>query len=291
MGRDEEFALRFEAGARAGEVFPLPAGREIIVGRAPDLDITLDDSRVSRRHAAIVIDGGQVAIRDLDSRNGIFVNGQRSEKARLKPGDRVRIGASVIVLEVAVPVEPARPVARAIAGRLDQITVVAVLEQLVAEERTGRLTLRGAHDHGSIYLRHGHISFASIETQPEYKPRKAFFRLVAWRSGAYEFDPSDPGPVDLHLGESTRDLLHEVPQYLETLAEMRDKLPLPDASLLVPSPPPGDLKQLTADEFTADQLVRKHGTLQGVLDHSPGTDLEATWHFSTLLERGFIELR
>jgi hypothetical protein len=75
------------------------------------------------------------------------------------------------------------------------------------------------------------------------------------------------------------------------LDEIRDKLPAPDATMLVPSPPPADVKQLSAEESAVDQLVCKHGTLQGVLDHFANTDLEASWHFAGLLQRGFIEVR
>lgn len=292
MGRAEQYTLRFEAGVRAGEILFLLPDHELVLGRASGLDVTLDDSRVSRHHAAVGIAGHHVVVRDLGSRNGTFVNGARVEKARVKPGDRIRIGSSVIVVELGTPAAVAAEWTgpRVGAGRGEQTAVVEVLARLAAEGRTGRLAIQSEKECGGIYLRDGHLSFASLETQPHCSPRKAFFRLVASRGGAYEFSCTDPGPVDLPLGDSTRGLLNEVPEYLAALGEMQDQLPLPDASLLVPSPPPDDVKKLSAEEFEVYQLVRRYGTLHGVLDHFAGTDLEAAWHFTSLLQRGFIEV-
>jgi pSer/pThr/pTyr-binding forkhead associated (FHA) protein len=152
MGREGEYALRFEAGVRAGEVLRLLPDHELVFGRAPDVGIMLEDSRVSRQHAAISMAGQHVVVRDLGSRNGTFVNGQRVEKARLKPGDRIRIGASVIVVETVatVPVEAERTGLRAVAGRIKQTPVVDVLERLAGEGRTGRLTIQSGKNRGGI---------------------------------------------------------------------------------------------------------------------------------------------
>src|SRR3954469_10420876 len=61
-------------------VFDLSAG-EIIVGRAADSGLVLNDNRASRRHAAITQQAGISVIRDLNSVNGLYVNGERvSEK-------------------------------------------------------------------------------------------------------------------------------------------------------------------------------------------------------------------
>jgi predicted component of type VI protein secretion system len=59
-------------------------------------DITLGDPDVSRRHAEIQISNGDIAISDLGSTNGTFVNGERIDQPRtLRDGDEVRIGAVV----------------------------------------------------------------------------------------------------------------------------------------------------------------------------------------------------
>lgn len=63
------------------------------VGRNHDNDIVLNNDRVSRYHAEIVCEAGEFKIIDLQSRNGVWLNGQRiKSSAELKNGDKLRIG-------------------------------------------------------------------------------------------------------------------------------------------------------------------------------------------------------
>ena len=65
----------------------------LIVGRDPACDITeTNDPLLSRRHAAFTADTGAATVRDLESRNGILVNGAKTKEARLVHGDVVQIG-------------------------------------------------------------------------------------------------------------------------------------------------------------------------------------------------------
>jgi hypothetical protein len=64
----------------------------IVVGRDPTCDLSHDDVLLSRRHAEFVATAERVTIRDLGSRNGIFVNGVRAAEYALAPGDVVQIG-------------------------------------------------------------------------------------------------------------------------------------------------------------------------------------------------------
>jgi pSer/pThr/pTyr-binding forkhead associated (FHA) protein len=64
----------------------------IVVGRDPACEISHDDSLLSRRHAEFVTTGAMVTVRDLGSRNGVFVNGARAAEHMLEPGDIVQIG-------------------------------------------------------------------------------------------------------------------------------------------------------------------------------------------------------
>src|SRR6476659_37746 len=70
----------------------IPLGREpIVVGRHPDCDVRLPSIRVSRRHCCMTEVGGEVAVRDLGSTNGIQINGRRVEAGRLRRGDLLAI--------------------------------------------------------------------------------------------------------------------------------------------------------------------------------------------------------
>lgn len=62
------------------------------VGRHPEADVFFDDVTVSRRHAQIVRDGVDFEIIDQKSLNGIFVNGERVDRAALTNGSEIRVG-------------------------------------------------------------------------------------------------------------------------------------------------------------------------------------------------------
>ena len=78
--------------------FRLRAGGIKTVGRAPRADFIVDAALVSRVHCRVTAlpDGG-LEVRDLDSTNGTFVNGQRIETARLATGDRIQVGRVELV--------------------------------------------------------------------------------------------------------------------------------------------------------------------------------------------------
>ena len=75
----------------------LPGGVRTI-GRAAGADFIVDAALVSRVHCRVTAlpDGG-LELRDLDSTNGTFVNGQRVETARLASGDRIQVGRVELV--------------------------------------------------------------------------------------------------------------------------------------------------------------------------------------------------
>ncbi|MBI4617104.1 MAG: sigma 54-interacting transcriptional regulator [Planctomycetes bacterium] len=90
--------LRIEKGPQAGEVFELrEAGATI--GRERDNDVHLMDETASRHHSRVVADGGAWFVEDLGSANGTLVNGERTPRKKLDPGDRIRVGATTLSYE------------------------------------------------------------------------------------------------------------------------------------------------------------------------------------------------
>jgi hypothetical protein len=68
--------------------------KRVLIGRSRDCDIQLSDANVSRRHAELRQEGSSYWIVDLDSTNGVEVNGQRLKRAKLEDGDRFVLGAT-----------------------------------------------------------------------------------------------------------------------------------------------------------------------------------------------------
>jgi predicted component of type VI protein secretion system len=69
------------------------------VGRNASCQLSLDDPLVSRRHALFEVDAGGVTVEDLNSRNGVIVNGHRIDaKVTISVGDRILIGSQELTL-------------------------------------------------------------------------------------------------------------------------------------------------------------------------------------------------
>jgi len=110
-GDDTSAVVRVAEGPDIGAELRLREdGRTYLFGRAEHCDLPLADEDASREHAAIVRRGGRVFLRDLGSRNGVFVGETRlapDQETVWRPPAMARIGISVLSLE--------EPVSRALA--------------------------------------------------------------------------------------------------------------------------------------------------------------------------------
>lgn len=96
-------------GVLAGTRWPLRDG-SVTLGRAPDCEIVLPERQISRYHARIEYDKGYI-LRDLGSKNGTFVNGERvrGQPYRLQDGDEISLATTLqmgfIAGEATLPLE------------------------------------------------------------------------------------------------------------------------------------------------------------------------------------------
>lgn len=94
---------------RAKALLVVSGGRRVVVpprgavlGRSRECDVVLDDSSVSRRHAQLRPQADGWVLEDLDSTNGVRVNGRTLHGAQvLRSGDRIELGSTEVVFEVA----------------------------------------------------------------------------------------------------------------------------------------------------------------------------------------------
>lgn len=93
-----DLLLEIVEGDGAGKQVPLDA--PVDIGRDPGIQLALNDEQASRRHARVSPQqGGAATVEDLGSTNGTFVNEQPISGPRnLNPGDRVRVGLTVLEL-------------------------------------------------------------------------------------------------------------------------------------------------------------------------------------------------
>jgi len=100
------YQLIIENGQRAGQRVR-PSDNPFTIGRDAGNDLRLVEDGVSGRHCEMRVTRAGVMIRDNRSTNGVFVNGQRVEEARLHRGDVIELGGARLRFEflVAVPGE------------------------------------------------------------------------------------------------------------------------------------------------------------------------------------------
>lgn len=302
----QAYALRFISGKYQGGEFPLESDREFIVGRSSDLDMVLVEDMVSRKHAKISTKAGQVVITDMGSTNGTFVNGEKIRKTRLKEGDRILIGTSILKVVAAstsphVSASEARERLAAVgeskrneggtsmSGTLEEVPVPDLLQLFSTSKRTGVLHIRSHLGYGKIYLKGGNVFYASIDDDHDLGPMKSFCRIVGWEEGAFEFGPPQPDAEFLiELEDPTESLLMEALRQLDEFRRIAPDLPSPTEALGVPRPLEPSLSALKPIELDIFQLVLNYGQMQHVFDQSPATDYETAAALLSLLTRGFL---
>ncbi len=73
---------------------------ETLIGRAPTCDLQLPDESISREHSVVLADGETFMLEDLQSTNGIKVNGKRVRSVELGDGDEIEIGQTRLVFRL-----------------------------------------------------------------------------------------------------------------------------------------------------------------------------------------------
>lgn len=88
--------LELLQGPGAPREFNLLA-EEIVIGRSSQVEICIESQLMSRRHAALRRSGPDVRLVDLESANGVYLNGVRVHSAGLLVGDTIQIGDVLLV--------------------------------------------------------------------------------------------------------------------------------------------------------------------------------------------------
>jgi len=300
------FALRFISGKYQGGEFPLQASGEIIIGRSSDLDMVLVEDMVSRKHAKIVTQGEQVLIMDLGSTNGTFVNGERIKKARLKEGDRILIGTSIVKLisSVDAALDSARPgmapasleeaasrspKGATMSGSIREVPLPDLLQLFGTSKKSGVLIIHGRHV-GKVYLRQGRAYYAVIDDNHDLGPMKALFRMMSWDEGDFELGAPSDETFPYELDDSTESLIMEAMRQMDELGRIKEQLPNSQDTITPCEPLLSPLSDLTKDQLDVFQLVFNLGVVQDVIDACRGSDYEAYASLLELLDSEYIRV-
>jgi pSer/pThr/pTyr-binding forkhead associated (FHA) protein len=191
-GAVESLRLVAQGGPYDGRIFPLVG--ELLVGRAAENQLVLDDPSLSRKHARLRGTGRRMEVEDLGSSNGTFVNGRKVGSATAGPGDSIRFG------ELAFRIEDERGMGRpagAMTGGLwfgllagGAATLVILITALVMLVRKPALVQASSKD-----------AIAKIARQAEQhlKLGKQLFGDKKWADAKTELDSAielDPANVE-----------------------------------------------------------------------------------------------
>lgn len=300
--------MRFISGKYQGGEFPLYPDREILVGRSSDLDMVLVEDMVSRKHAKISITGDQIFIQDLGSTNGSFVNGEKIRRARLKEGDRILIGTSIIKVVAVdsaggsenadeakrkmaqVSAERRTSQVRTMTGTIDEVPLPDLLQLFATSKKTGVLTVRHDESIGRIYLRNGKVYFASINDNQDISPLKAIYRILTWDRGSFDFGSAEEKEYVDEIDEPLEMILMEGMRQIDEIANLGPDLPDRDATLAVSQPLVPPLRELTPEELDVLQLVYNYGHMETVLNKSLAMDFETCEIMIKLVRSNYVRV-
>ncbi len=89
--------------------FPLSPGKTL-VGRSEECDLRIPLPEISRKHSIVLVGSNNVAVRDLGSANGTYVNNKRVSEQELAAGDHLVIGPVVFTVKVNGEPKDVKPV-------------------------------------------------------------------------------------------------------------------------------------------------------------------------------------
>jgi pSer/pThr/pTyr-binding forkhead associated (FHA) protein len=288
-GGGRSYVLRFISGKYQGGEFPIVNDKPIIVGRSSDLDMVLVEDMVSRKHARITMQQDQIWIEDLGSTNGSFVNGEKIKRARLKEGDRVLIGTSILKLIAGdaprenmdakrelenVASQRRTSQARTMSGSIEEVPLPDLLQLFGTSKKNGVLVIRTDDDVGRIYLKKGNISYAIINDLDDVPPLKSVYRMLTWQKGLFDLDPPDEREFPNEVNMGVQEILMEGIRQLDEFNRIKEELPELSARLLLMSPLTPALKDLKPLELDILQLAHNYAHFETVMNKSQATDLE-----------------
>jgi hypothetical protein len=298
-------ALRFISGKYQGGEFPLLADREIVVGRSSDLDMVLVEDMVSRKHAKIAAENGQIVIQDLGSTNGTFVNGEKVKRARLQEGDRILIGTSIIKL-VASDASPGMGDAKAkledvaagrrtsqvrtMSGSIAEIPLPDLMQLFTASKKSGVLVIRTDADTGRIFIDNGMVVFAAVNDHYDVQPLKSLFRILTWTNGSFDMDPPDQREFLERIEMSTEGILMEAMRQIDEIRRLGNDMPPLQASILLAMPMIPPLRDLSPEELDVLQLAYNYGHVETVLNKSLASDLVTSQILVKLIKSGYLRV-
>ncbi len=175
---------------------------------------------------------------------------------------------------------------QAFLGTLTEISLVDLLQILRMNRRSGLLVLENEGQRGSVSVKEGHVINAEVK---KFKGEKAFFRLLSWESGKFEFRPQPITAARL-IQRPGENLILEGLRQLDELKNLKKTLAGDGSRLELAKHfqgPPERLRPITREILN---LLGYFSTLDDLLDQSAYGDLEICETLKGLIEKKIVSV-
>lgn len=312
------YVLKFISGKYQGGEFPLEMNQELLIGRSSDLDMVLVEDMVSRHHATISCLDNEIWVEDVGSTNGTFVNGEKITRVRLKEGDRILIGTSIIklVYEEASSADQGQgqsmfqggerhgaggrtnppqhtqhgTLSGVLSGMIDQVPLPDLLQLFGSSKKSGCLIINTPDSEGRVYLREGRVYAAIINDNTDTPMEKAFYRMMTWSTGTFLLDTSIEEEFENAIDMAVESLMMEGMRILDEITNLGPEVPEYSAHMHLPVPLVPPLRNLTPELLDTLQLIHNYGRVETVLNKSLASDLETLQDVVYLIKHDFVRV-
>ncbi len=139
--------------------------KHAVLGRREDCQVRIPLANVSRQHCEIVVESGDLLVRDLGSSNGTFINGDRIQEHKIKAGDLLTVGSVVFVFRI--DGDPATIDTSAVQTNGSRPSTVDPTPSAVASREDELQPFTTSSDDSSVDFDFDDLTFDDDEDQPE----------------------------------------------------------------------------------------------------------------------------
>ncbi|WP_101756969.1 FHA domain-containing protein [Oceanicoccus sp. KOV_DT_Chl] len=151
--------------------------KPVTVGRSKDCEFAIPYKLLSREHAKLSVENGQLLLIDLGSANGCYVNGERVDQAKLKHGDKVAFAKLAFTVEGPVPDEPKK------ANSAEQMNKTIIRPAVNLGGIVERSSVESADNFdSSVDMDESDFDHTTVILSPEKSKQRWLFVAGAWPS-------------------------------------------------------------------------------------------------------------
>jgi len=248
--------------------YPLPGGEdgeEVTIGSAEPCTLQLLDPTgcLSRQHARLTREGGRWIARDLDSKNGMHLDGVKRPKVQLEPGSELRLGGVTLIAESPRLITLRDFLARLLGWSSDRSETVDLALRSVRLSATRRAALALCGEGDLVSIARGLHRFSLGDARPfvlcdpKRRESEANAALENYTTGLRAFEAAAGGTMCMWAKRLPRD-------FAEVTAALRD--PRTRVQLIICGQRPPDRKELVSAPIEVPPLASRPEEIDRIID-------------------------